>query len=322
MEIRAFVTEDVRDALERCGAECKGDYAFTDRIYARKDAPRPLDLGREFVRIRSYSKSGWEHKPFVLVRKTTVWKTDMRETAEVRREEFDSLAAAEAALPADVSCVISYSRLGHHWLCGEVDCHVEEIKHLPLSVELVGEDVAAIRRILERIPVLSLASAPVPQMVLDAQGEASAPADRKGEPVIVYKESPPDADAYMDLFETTGWNKVYKATAAELETALGRSWYCVAAYDSGSLVGFGRVLSDGVLYAMIYDVIVRPTHQHRGIGTAIVTRLVDKCVSEGLRAVQLFAAKNTAPFYHRHGFVERSPDAPGMRLVKPADSQR
>jgi GNAT superfamily N-acetyltransferase len=158
-------------------------------------------------------------------------------------------------------------------------------------------------------------------MVLDAH-EASGPADRaEGEPVIVYKESPPGADGYMDLFETTGWNKVYKATAAELETALGRSWYCVAAYDCGSLVGFGRVLSDGVLYAMIYDVIVRPTHQHRGIGTAIVTRLVDKCVSEGLRAVQLSAAKNTAPFYHRHGFVERSPDAPGMRLVKPADSQ-
>ena len=132
---------------------------------------------------------------------------------------------------------------------------------------------------------------------------------------IHYMESLPDAAQYLQLFETTGWNNAYRADAAELYRALQHSTYLVAAFDGETLVGVGRVVSDGVLYAMIYDMIVAPSHQGRGIGTEILARLIGKCRSAGIREIQLFSARGKAPFYRKRGFVERPPDGPGMRWV-------
>ncbi len=91
---------------------------------------------------------------------------------------------------------------------------------------------------------------------------------------IAYEERQPDPQDYLELFETTGWNRTYQADRAALSRALDGSWYAVSAYDRDQLVGMGRVVSDGVLYAMIYDLIIRPSHQGRGIGSAILGRLV------------------------------------------------
>ena len=131
---------------------------------------------------------------------------------------------------------------------------------------------------------------------------------------IEYKENTPDARQYLELFETTGWNSMYKANSKDLSLALRNSWYVVAAYRGSELVGVGRLVSDGVLYAMIYDMIVKPSHQGRGIGTTLLDKLVQKCEDSGLRDIQLFSASGKASFYRKRGFVERSADAPGMIL--------
>lgn len=131
---------------------------------------------------------------------------------------------------------------------------------------------------------------------------------------IIYKSEPPDPQQYAGLFSTTGWNDTYKVNVHELARALQGSWYIVAAYDQGQLVGIGRVVSDGVLYAMLYDIIVAPSHQSFGIGSAILERLIERCRMAGIRSIQLFSAKGKAPFYRKRGFVERPADAPGMKL--------
>jgi GNAT superfamily N-acetyltransferase len=132
---------------------------------------------------------------------------------------------------------------------------------------------------------------------------------------IEFREDRPDRGRYLALFETTGWNEAYRADGDELAEAVGKSWYAVAAYEEDDLVGFGRIVSDGVLYAMIYDMIVRPSHQGRGIGTAILDRLVARCRKAGVREIQLFSARGKADFYRRRGFMERQLDGPGMRMA-------
>lgn len=133
---------------------------------------------------------------------------------------------------------------------------------------------------------------------------------------ITYTDTRPDSKAYHALFETTGWNSTYLVNAADLERALGHSHFIVAAYEETKLVGVGRVVSDGVLYAMIYDMIVAPSHQGQGIGTMILSRLIDKCHAAGIREIQLFSAKGKTLFYQKRGFIKRPADAPGMRLEK------
>ncbi|MCP4371059.1 MAG: GNAT family N-acetyltransferase [Deltaproteobacteria bacterium] len=133
---------------------------------------------------------------------------------------------------------------------------------------------------------------------------------------IEYKYAHPDAKQYIELFDSTGWNAIYKANLSELSKALENSWLVVTAYDAGELVGIGRIVSDGVLYAMIYDLIVMPSHQGRGIGTTILGKLIDRCKDAEIRDVQLFSSKGKVRFYSKRGFVERPKDAPGMRFSK------
>src|SRR6185295_7204732 len=49
----------------------------------------------------------------------------------------------------------------------------------------------------------------------------------------------------------------------------------VTAWDGELLIGFGRVLTDYVYRATIWDVIVDKAYQGQGVGTEIVHRILD-----------------------------------------------
>lgn len=133
---------------------------------------------------------------------------------------------------------------------------------------------------------------------------------------IAYREKLPSPTAYHQLFETTGWNQAYRAVADELYGAISSSWYVLSAYDNDDLIGFGRVVSDGVLYALICDLIVKPSYQGQGIGSHLLKKLIQKCHLEKIRVIWLFSARGKRSFYEKFGFRERPVDAPGMQLIK------
>lgn len=136
---------------------------------------------------------------------------------------------------------------------------------------------------------------------------------------ITYREKPPAPAAYHQLFETTGWNQTYRAGADALCKAISSSWYTLSAYDNNDLVGFGRVISDGVLYALICDLIVKPSYQGKGIGSTLLNKLIARCRTQQIRVIWLFAAKGKSSFYKNFGFVERPSDAPGMQMMTAAE---
>ena len=98
--------------------------------------------------------------------------------------------------------------------------------------------------------------------------------------------------------------------------ALRSSWYVLSAYDGEQLVGFGRLVSDGILHAMIYELIVLPEYRCRGIGGQILEKLVDKCREAGVRDIQLFCARGKRAFYEKRGFAVRPEDEPGMQYIR------
>lgn len=132
--------------------------------------------------------------------------------------------------------------------------------------------------------------------------------------MIELREQLPEKNEYFSLFNTTGWNEKYKASPDDLETANRNSWLVVSVYDENTLVGFGRVVTDFSLHAMIFDMIVLPEYQGRGIGRMVLNRLVCRCRELGIRDIQLFCAKGKRGFYEKNGFVPRADDAPGMQL--------
>jgi GNAT superfamily N-acetyltransferase len=139
---------------------------------------------------------------------------------------------------------------------------------------------------------------------------------------IEYRESAPSIEHYFPLFETTGWNREYSVAPDDLAKALAGSQYVVAAWVDGMLVGTGRVVTDGVLHAMLYDVIVHPDYQGRGIGSTLVSMLVQWCCAANIRAIELFCARGRSSFYGKNGFNPRPQNAPGMSYAKQTPTAR
>lgn len=130
---------------------------------------------------------------------------------------------------------------------------------------------------------------------------------------LEFTEAMPSPAGFCGLFETTGWNRRYQASQEELMGALSHSQWTLSARDGSRLVAFGRVVTDGYIHAMIYDLIVHPEHQRQGLGTRILDALVKKSLDANIRDIQLFCAQGQRAFYERRGFAARPDDAPGMQ---------
>ncbi len=79
------------------------------------------------------------------------------------------------------------------------------------------------------------------------------------------------ANEFIKVFNSVGWNKDEKV----ILKAFKNSCY-VLAYIEDDLVGFARAISDGYFYTGIYDVIVDPRFQGRGIAKTMMGKLTDR----------------------------------------------
>jgi len=86
-----------------------------------------------------------------------------------------------------------------------------------------------------------------------------------------------------------------------LATVFGNSMFVCFVYAGDVLVGAGRALADGLDCAYIADVAVHPDHQGRGLGKAIIRRLV--ALADGHKKIILYANPGTEGFYRGLGFL-------------------
>lgn len=131
-----------------------------------------------------------------------------------------------------------------------------------------------------------------------------------------YKDKIPLKTEFYPLYIATGWNERLQLNPDELDKAIHNSFAVVSVYKNDELIGFGRVVSDGVAYATIYDVMVTPMWQKQGIGSQIIRILVNKCERHDIRRIHLFAAKDAENYFRRLGFVARPVDSRGMIFEK------
>ncbi|MDL4843016.1 GNAT family N-acetyltransferase [Aquibacillus rhizosphaerae] len=131
---------------------------------------------------------------------------------------------------------------------------------------------------------------------------------------IILSEDNPKKDDYINLHQTTGWNAKGLYTYDQLYTAICNSWYSISIYENKQLIGYGRMISDGIYQTLICDVMVHPDYQNLGIGTKVMNSLLGKCNQAGIKWVQLFSAKGKFNFYEKLGFKNREVEAPGMSL--------
>lgn len=137
--------------------------------------------------------------------------------------------------------------------------------------------------------------------------------------MLVIKENVKKVEEFNLLYNLVGW-EAYDDIISE--QALNNTYYSVSVYDNNRIVGFGRIIGDGICFMYIHDVMVDPEYQGKKIGTMIMNKLIDevnkiKEKNPDMR-VYLGASKGKEEFYEKFGFVKRI-DADlgcGMILIK------
>lgn len=86
----------------------------------------------------------------------------------------------------------------------------------------------------------------------------------------------------------------------DLATVFSNSRFKCFVYANDELVGVGRALADGLDCSYIADVAVHPDFQGKGLGKAIIAKLVD--LSDGHKKIILYANPGTEGFYRTIGF--------------------
>ncbi len=118
-----------------------------------------------------------------------------------------------------------------------------------------------------------------------------------------FSETRFDTDV-TDLYRNLKWYGLKGYTPEEIEKA-NKSFYSVYAYDGYTLVGLGRIASDGLTVAVMSGICVREDYRRRGIGEEIVSRLVYYCQSGDYEMnVQLFCEDSLRNWYYKQGFVD------------------
>ena len=107
----------------------------------------------------------------------------------------------------------------------------------------------------------------------------------------------------IELYKEGGWWLDHYAPEGLEGLVKGSFAFAVAIDNStGLAVGMGRAISDGTSDAWLQDIVVQKEFRGRGLGRAIIGKLLDHCISHGLVWVGLVAEPGTRQFYEPLGF--------------------
>lgn len=151
-------------------------------------------------------------------------------------------------------------------------------------------------------PSDSATSAPTSQFngeLLDVKGETDS--QRR-----IFFSTERDIDLYEleELCDAVGWAR---RPLRKVKRALTYSFLVVSMWEvKGNrrrLIGFARATSDHAFNATVWDVVVHPSCQSKGLGKALIKYMIRQLRNEDISNITLFADPQVIDFYRRLGFV-------------------
>jgi ribosomal protein S18 acetylase RimI-like enzyme len=112
-----------------------------------------------------------------------------------------------------------------------------------------------------------------------------------------------DVDAVVEILKLNnqyGFPEVDGPEAMERVKACSAAVFLVCEVD-GKVVGVARGTYDGSR-AMIHQLSVHPAHQRRGIGTALVRKMVERFKQRGAPTTSATVTEESLPFWQKIGF--------------------
>ena len=134
--------------------------------------------------------------------------------------------------------------------------------------------------------------------------------------MILIKENVNSVEEFNYLYDAVGWGSYDEKVS---EKALANTMYSVSVYDDDKIIGYGRIIGDGICFLYIHDVMVAPKYQNKKIGSQIMNKLLEKVnqikIENPYVRVYLGASKGKEKFYERFGFITREDADLGSGMI-------
>lgn len=122
-----------------------------------------------------------------------------------------------------------------------------------------------------------------------------------------------DIDLYEleELCDSVGWSR---RPIRKVRIAIQYSFVVISMWEQrGSfrrLIGFARATSDHAFNATLWDVVVHPEFQSKGLGKALMQEIIKELRRADISNISLFADAHVVDFYRQIGF---NPDPEGIK---------
>lgn len=122
-----------------------------------------------------------------------------------------------------------------------------------------------------------------------------------------------DIDLYEleELCDAVGWSR---RPLRKVKKAIQHSFLVISMWEIRGnrrrLIGFARATSDHAFNATLWDVVVHPSFQGKGLGKALMKQVIKKLRNEDISNITLFADPHVVDFYRSLGFL---PDPEGIK---------
>ena len=134
--------------------------------------------------------------------------------------------------------------------------------------------------------------------------------------MISIKENVNSIEEFNYLYDAVGWGSYDEKVS---EKALANTMYSVSVYDDDKIIGYGRIIGDGICFLYIHDVMVIPKYQNKKVYSQIMNKLLEKVnqikIENPYVRVYLGASKGKEKFYERFGFITREDANLGSGMI-------
>jgi GNAT superfamily N-acetyltransferase len=125
-------------------------------------------------------------------------------------------------------------------------------------------------------------------------------------------------DQLMELFAGQWWTA--GRSREQMQAVLDGSQVVFSAVHvpTDRLIGFGRVLTDLTIVALVLDVMVAENWRGHGVGARLMDAVVADSALRSVQSIELVCQPRLFPFYARWGFTEQ---VGGSRLMRRTENQ-
>ena len=122
-----------------------------------------------------------------------------------------------------------------------------------------------------------------------------------------------DLYALEQLCDTVGW---VRRPLKKVKIAIDHSFLTMSLFykknDKNKLIAFARATSDNTFNATIWDVVVHPEFQRKGLGKILIHELIKHLRFSDINTITLFADPQVLSFYKNLGFISDPDGVKGM----------